>query len=109
MNLSEITEINSIIRENAKREIVNNKTLAHIYTTIVYQVLDSGKNIRAYFPQDVDSSGNINENNIMTFINFSGYVPQVGQTAYILTVGGNNITGGFVIGFAGGYNAFINS
>lgn len=109
MNLSDTTALNSIIRENAKKEIIGDKTLAHIYTTVVYEVLDNGRSIRAYFPQDVDSAGNINENNIMTFINFSGYIPQIGQTAYILTVGGNNITGGFVIGFAGGYNTFINS
>ena len=43
----------------------------------------------------------------MTFRNVSGYTPVHGQGAYVLTTGGDNITGGFVIAIQGQPSAFI--
>ena len=45
----------------------------------------------------------------MTFVNLSGYTPTVGQGAYVLTTGGSNITGGFIIALSGQPSAFINA
>lgn len=83
------------IRNIAQRTIDENKQIAYIYTVIIHSVDGTGK-VKVYFPQD-KIDGVVPESKLMTFKNCSNGTPSVGKTAYVLSVGGSSLTGGFII------------
>ena len=101
MTPKELDELNSAIGIISDRNLKVKHNIPYIYTVVVDSVESDGK-VKVQFPQDVDSG-----KKYMTFRNVSGYTPVHGQGAYVLTTGGDNITGGFVIAIQGQPSAFI--
>ena len=101
MTPQELDELNSAIGIIADRNLKIKHNIPYIYTVVVDSVESDGK-VKVQFPQDVGSG-----KKYMTFRNVSGYTPVHGQGAYVLTTGGDNITGGFVIAIQGQPSAFI--
>ena len=101
MTPKELDELNSAIGIISDRNLKVKHNIPYIYTVVVDSVESDGK-VKVQFPQDV-GSGKM----YMTFRNVSGYTPVHGQGAYVLTTGGDNITGGFVIAIQGQPSAFI--
>lgn len=101
MTSQELNELNSAIGIISNRNLKNQNNIPYIYTVVVQSVEADGK-VKVQFPQDVSTS-----QNYMTFRNVSGYSPTQGQGAYVLTTGGDNITGGFIIAIQGQPSAFI--
>lgn len=101
MTPKELDELNSAIGIIADRNLKVKHNIPYIYTVVVDSVEFDGK-VKVQFPQDVGSG-----KKYMTFRNVSGYTPVHGQGAYVLTTGGDNITGGFVIAIQGQPSAFI--
>ena len=89
--MTEEQVLNNVITNTANTVINTSNHLPHIYTAIVDSV--QGSSVLVHFASDVNTK--------MTFQNKSGYTPLVGQGVYILTTGGSNITGGFVVGTCG--------
>ena len=101
MTPKELDELNSAIGIISDRNLKDKHNIPYIYTVVVDSVESDGK-VKVQFPQDVGSC-----KKYMTFRNVSGYTPVHGQGAYVLTTGGDNITGGFVIAIQGQPSAFI--
>lgn len=101
MTPKELDELNSAIGIISDRNLKVKHNIPYIYTVVVDSVESDGK-VKVQFPQDVGSG-----QKYMTFRNVSGYTPVHGQGAYVLTTGGDNITGGFVIAIQGQPSAFI--
>ena len=101
MTPKELDELNSAIGIISDRNLKVKHNIPYIYTVVVDSVESDGK-VKVQFPQDVGSG-----KKYMTFRNVSGYTPIHGQGAYVLTTGGDNITGGFVIAIQGQPSAFI--
>lgn len=101
MTPQELDELNSAIGIISDRNLKVKHNIPYIYTVAVDSVESDGK-VKVQFPQDVGSG-----KKYMTFRNVSGYTPVHGQGAYVLTTGGDNITGGFVIAIQGQPSAFI--
>lgn len=101
MTPQELDELNSAIGIISDRSLKGKHNIPYIYTVVVDSVESDGK-VKVQFPQDVGSG-----KKYMTFRNVSGYTPVHGQGAYVLTTGGDNITGGFVIAIQGQPSAFI--
>ena len=101
MTPQELDELNSAIGIISDRNLKIKHNIPYIYTVVVDSVESDGK-VKVQFPQDVGSG-----KKYMTFRNVSGYTPVHGQGAYVLTTGGDNITGGFVIAIQGQPSAFI--
>ena len=101
MTPQELDELNFAIGIIADRNLKIKHNIPYIYTVVVDSVESDGKG-KVQFPQDVGSG-----KKYMTFRNVSGYTPVHGQGAYVLTTGGDNITGGFVIAIQGQPSAFI--
>lgn len=101
MTPKELDELNSAIGIISDRNLKVKHNISYIYTVVVDSVESDGK-VKVQFPQDVGSG-----KKYMTFRNVSGYTPVHGQGAYVLTTGGDNITGGFVIAIQGQPSAFI--
>lgn len=101
MTPKELDELNSAICIISDRNLKVKHNIPYIYTVVVDSVESDGK-VKVQFPQDVGSG-----KKYMTFRNVSGYTPVHGQGAYVLTTGGDNITGGFVIAIQGQPSAFI--
>lgn len=101
MTPKELGELNSAIGIISDRNLKVKHNIPYIYTVVVDSVESDGK-VKVQFPQDVGSG-----KKYMTFRNVSGYTPVHGQGAYVLTTGGDNITGGFVIAIQGQPSAFI--
>ena len=101
MTPKEVDELNSAIGIISDRNLKVKHNIPYIYTVVVDSVESDGK-VKVQFPQDVGSG-----KKYMTFRNVSGYTPVHGQGAYVLTTGGDNITGGFVIAIQGQPSAFI--
>lgn len=101
MTPQELDELNFAIGIIADRNLKIKHNIPYIYTVVVDSVESDGK-VKVQFPQDVGSG-----KKYMTFRNVSGYTPVHGQGAYVLTTGGDNITGGFVIAIQGQPSAFI--
>ena len=101
MTPKELDELNSAIGIISDRNLKVKHNIPYIYTVVVDSVESDGK-VKVQFPQDVGSG-----KKYMTFRNVSGYTPVHGQGAYILTTGGDNITGGFVIAIQGQPSVFI--
>ena len=101
MTPQELDELNSAIGIISDRNLKVKHNIPYIYTVVVDSVESDGK-VKVQFPQDVGSG-----KKYMTFRNVSGYTPVHGQGAYVLTTGGDNITGGFVIAIQGQPSAFI--
>ena len=101
MTPKELDELNSAIGIISDRNLKDKHNIPYIYTVVVDSVESDGK-VKVQFPQDVGSG-----KKYMTFRNVSGYTPVHGQGAYVLTTGGDNITGGFVIAIQGQPSAFI--
>ena len=101
MTPQELDELNSAIGIISDRNLKDKHNIPYIYTVVVDSVESDGK-VKVQFPQDVGS-----DKKYMTFRNVSGYTPVHGQGAYVLTTGGDNITGGFVIAIQGQPSAFI--
>ena len=101
MTPQELDELNSAIGIIADRNLKIKHNIPYIYTVVVDSVESDGK-VKVQFPQDVGSG-----KKYMKFRNVSGYTPVHGQGAYVLTTGGDNITGGFVIAIQGQPSAFI--
>lgn len=101
MTPQELDELNSAIGIISDRNLKVKHNIPYIYTVVVDSVESDGK-VKVQFPQDVGSG-----KKHMTFRNVSGYTPVHGQGAYVLTTGGDNITGGFVIAIQGQPSAFI--
>lgn len=101
MTPKELDELNSAIGIISDRNLKVKHNIPYIYTVVVDSVESDGK-VKVQFPQDVSSG-----KKYMTFRNVSGYTPVHGQGAYVLTTGGDNITGGFVIAIQGQPSAFI--
>lgn len=101
MTSKELDELNSAIGIISDRNLKVKHNIPYIYTVVVDSVESDGK-VKVQFPQDVGSG-----KKYMTFRNVSGYTPVHGQGAYVLTTGGDNITGGFVIAIQGQPSAFI--
>lgn len=101
MTPKELDELNSAIGIISDRNLKVKHNIPYIYTVVVDSVESDGK-VKVQFPQDVGSG-----KKYMTFRNVSGYTPVHGQGAYVLTTGGDNITGGFVIAIQGQPSAFI--
>lgn len=83
--------LNTIIKNKAQQVIDTSNHIPHIYTAIVDSV--SGTNVTVHFAQDVNTK--------MTFPNKSNATPSAGQGVYILTTGGSNLTGAFIIAVTG--------
>lgn len=113
---SELVALHNLIQDIAQKKIDNCINLPRIYTMVCYGHTDNNA-VKAVFPQDVestevDSSGKItqvvcNTSKVMTFPNYSGYNPVIGQGVLILTTGGISPTGGFVIAVMGFPNVFM--
>ena len=101
MTSKELDELNSAIGIISDRNLKVKHNIPYIYTVVVDSVESDGK-VKVQFPQDVGSG-----KKYMTFRNVSGYTPVHGQGAYVLTTGGDNITGGFVIAIQGQPSVFI--
>lgn len=101
MTPKELDELNSAIGIISDRNLKVKHNIPYIYTVVVDSVESDGK-VKVQFPQDVGSG-----KKYMMFRNVSGYTPVHGQGAYVLTTGGDNITGGFVIAIQGQPSAFI--
>lgn len=101
MTPQELDELNSAIGIISDRNLKVKHNIPYIYTVVVDSVESDGK-VKVQFPQDVGSG-----KKYMKFRNVSGYTPVHGQGAYVLTTGGDNITGGFVIAIQGQPSAFI--
>lgn len=101
MTPKELDELNSAIGIISDRNLKVKHNIPYIYTVVVDSVESDGK-VKVQFPQDVGSG-----KKYMTFRNVSGYTPVHGQGAYVLTTGGDNITGGFVIAIQGQPSTFI--
>lgn len=101
MTPQELDELNSAIGIISDRSLKGKHNIPYIYTVVVDSVESDGK-VKVQFPQDVVSG-----KKYMKFRNVSGYTPVHGQGAYVLTAGGDNITGGFVIAIQGQPSAFI--
>ena len=101
MTPQELDELNAAIGIISDRNLKGKHNIPYIYTVVVDSVESDGK-VKVQFPQDVGSG-----KKYMTFRNVSGYTPVHGQGAYVLTTGGDNITGGFVIAIQGQPSAFI--
>lgn len=101
MTPKELDELNYAIGIISDRNLKVKHNIPYIYTVVVDSVESDGK-VKVQFPQDVGSG-----KKYMTFRNVSGYTPVHGQGAYVLTTGGDNITGGFVIAIQGQPSAFI--
>ena len=101
MTPKELDELNSAIGIISDRNLKVKHNIPYIYTVVVDSVESDGK-VKVQFPQDVGSG-----KKYMKFRNVSGYTPVHGQGAYVLTTGGDNITGGFVIAIQGQPSAFI--
>lgn len=101
MTPQELDELNSAIGIISDRNLKDKHNIPYIYTVVVDSVESDGK-VKVQFPQDVGSG-----KKYMTFRNVSGYTPVHGQGAYVLTTGGDNITGGFVIAIQGQPSTFI--
>lgn len=101
MTPKDLDELNSAIGIISDRNLKVKHNIPYIYTVVVDSVESDGK-VKVQFPQDVGSG-----KKYMTFRNVSGYTPVHGQGAYVLTTGGDNITGGFVIAIQGQPSAFI--
>lgn len=101
MTPQELDELNSAIGIISDRNLKVKHNIPYIYTVVVDSVESDGK-VKVQFPQDVASG-----KKYMKFRNVSGYTPVHGQGAYVLTAGGDNITGGFVIAIQGQPSAFI--
>ena len=101
MTPQELDELNFAIGIISDRNLKVKHNIPYIYTVVVDSVESDGK-VKVQFPQDVGSG-----KKYMTFRNVSGYTPVHGQGAYVLTTGGDNITGGFVIAIQGQPSAFI--
>lgn len=101
MTPKDLDELNSAIGIISDRNLKDKHNIPYIYTVVVDSVESDGK-VKVQFPQDVGSG-----KKYMTFRNVSGYTPVHGQGAYVLTTGGDNITGGFVIAIQGQPSAFI--
>lgn len=101
MTPQELDELNAAIGIISDRNLKVKHNIPYIYTVVVDSVESDGK-VKVQFPQDVGSG-----KKYMTFRNVSGYTPIHGQGAYVLTTGGDNITGGFVIAIQGQPSAFI--
>ena len=101
MTPQELDELNSAIGIISDRNLKVKHNIPYIYTVVVDSVESDGK-VKVQFPQDVGSG-----KKYMTFRNVSGYTPVRGQGAYVLTAGGDNVTGGFVIAIQGQPSAFI--
>lgn len=101
MTPQELDELNSAIGIISDRNLKVKHNIPYIYTVVVDSVESDGK-VKVQFPQDVGSG-----KKYMTFRNVSGYTPVHGQGAYVLTTGGDNITGGFVIAIQGQPSTFI--
>lgn len=101
MTPKELDELHSAIGIISDRNLKDKHNIPYIYTVVVDSVESDGK-VKVQFPQDVGSG-----KKYMTFRNVSGYTPVHGQGAYVLTTGGDNITGGFVIAIQGQPSAFI--
>lgn len=101
MTPQELDELNSAIGIISDRNLKVKHNIPYIYTVVVDSVESDGK-VKVQFPQDVGSG-----KKYMTFRNVSGYTPVHGQGAYVLTTGGDNITGGFIIAIQGQPSAFI--
>lgn len=101
MTPQELDELNSAIGIISDRNLKVKHNIPYIYTVVVDSVESDGK-VKVQFPQDVGSG-----KKYMTFRNVSGYTPVHGQGAYVLTTGGDNITGGFVIAIQGQPSVFI--
>lgn len=101
MTPQELDELNSAIGIISDRNLKDKHNIPYIYTVVVDSVESDGK-VKVQFPQDIGSG-----KKYMTFRNVSGYTPVHGQGAYVLTTGGDNITGGFVIAIQGQPSTFI--
>ena len=101
MTPKDLDELNSAIGIISDRNLKDKHNIPYIYTVVVDSVESDGK-VKVQFPQDVGSG-----KKYMTFRNVSGYTPVHGQGAYVLTTGGDNITGGFVIAIQGQPSTFI--
>lgn len=101
MTPKELDELNSAIGIISDRNLKVKHNIPYIYTVVIDSIESDGK-VKVQFPQDVGSG-----KKYMTFRNVSGYTPVHGQGAYVLTTGGDNITGGFVIAIQGKPSAFI--
>lgn len=101
MTPKDLDELNSAIGIISDRNLKDKHNIPYIYTVVVDSVESDGK-VKVQFPHDVGSG-----KKYMTFRNVSGYTPVHGQGAYVLTTGGDNITGGFVIAIQGQPSAFI--
>lgn len=76
----------SYISNNAQRK--DNKRTPELYTVIVDAINDDGT-VTVHFASDASTQ--------MKIPNLSGVSPNVGGSAYVLTTGGSNMTGSFVI------------
>ncbi len=101
MTPQELDELNSAIGIISDKNLKVKHNIPYIYTVVVDSVESDGK-VKVQFPQDVSSG-----QKYMKFRNMSGYTPVHGQGAYVLTIGSDNITGGFVIAIQGQPSAFI--
>ena len=110
MTGNELSQLNGIIKNIAQRTIDTNNQICYIYTVKV-QTVNDDNTVTVSFLQDLTTSEQeaTGANKTMTFVNLSGYTPTVGQGAYVLTTGGSNITGGFIIALSGQPSAFINA
>ncbi len=112
---SELVALHNLIQDIAQKKIDNCINLPRIYTMVCYGHTDNNA-VKAVFPQDIESTevtnGSIsrvicNTSKVMTFPNYSGYNPVIGQGVLILTTGGISPTGGFVIAVMGFPNVFM--
>lgn len=87
--MTDAERIQKTINNLSKRAIDKNTNIPRIYTAIV-DVVNSDGTVTVHLPSD--SSGQK-----MTFPNLSFFTPSIGSGVYILTTGGNTLTGGFII------------
>lgn len=90
--MTDIELLNKVIKQTTQKIINENTKIPCIYTAIVDKVNDNGS-VTVHFAHSVESK--------MTFSNMSIFTPVVGQGVYILTLGGDKLTGAFIIATSG--------
>lgn len=88
-----VEQLNNVVANISQSTMTKqNKRVPELYTVVVDSVNGDGT-VTAHFASDVSTQ--------MKIPNLSGITPTVGKTAYVITTGGKNMTGSFVVACRG--------
>lgn len=88
-----VEQLNNVVANISQSTMTKqNKRVPELYTVVVDSVNGDGT-VTAHFASDVSTQ--------MKIPNLSGITPTAGKTAYVITTGGKNMTGSFVVACRG--------